>query len=204
MSLKMRRKSQREVIKRSLRAQDSNLFMTSRIRVLLFLMFVSTGMWVAFAMLTMPPIIRSAYQGESLSFLNSMIQGQHINPVDYYLQKWDGIATATLLSLLGFWLLALITSSPGFFRRFVGEATPGSLGAIRMWTCAILLLTTSLEDLSSIALLPVEMSQHGGALRFLYSLPTGFAALVTSETGLRIFQWLTELVLFLGVIGWHT
>ena len=104
----------------------------------------------------------------------------------------------------GFSLLALVTSSPAFIRRIVGEATPGSLGAIRMWTCAILLLTTSLEDFPSIALLPVEMSHHGGTMRFLYSLPIGFAAFVTSEISLRAFQWLTELVLFLGVIGWHT
>jgi len=175
-----------------------------RFRLLLFLMVVSTAMWIAFATLAVPPIIESAYRGESFSFLNSMIQGQHINPVDYYLQKWDGIATATVVSLPVFWLLALITSSPGFFRRFVGDATPGSLGAIRMWICAIVLLTTCLEDFPSIALLPVEMSQHGGAMRFLYSLPIGFTAFVTSETGLRAFSWLTKLILFLGVIGWHT
>src|SRR6266508_3306102 len=105
-----------------------------RIRLLLLLMCVSVGLWIVFAKLVVPPIIRTAYYGESLSFLNSMIQGQHINPVDYYRQKWDGIAATTLLSLLGFWLLALITGSPGVFRRFVGEATPGALVAIRIWT----------------------------------------------------------------------
>jgi predicted DCC family thiol-disulfide oxidoreductase YuxK len=185
--------------------QHNNFVMRmGRIRFLLLLMCVLAGLWIAFAMLAVPPIIKSAYHGESLSFLNKMIQGQHVHSVDYYLQKWDGIATETLVSLLGFWLLALVTSSPGFFRWFVGEATPGSLGAIRMWTCTILLLTTSLEDFASIALLPVEMSQHGGTVRFLYSLPIGFESFVTSGTSLRAFQWLTELVLFLGVIGWHT
>jgi hypothetical protein len=81
-----------------------------RFRLLLFLMVVSTAMWIAFATLAVPPIIESAYRGESLSFLNSIIKSQHIHSVDYYLQKWDGIATETLVSLLGFWLLALIAA----------------------------------------------------------------------------------------------
>ncbi len=175
-----------------------------RTRFILVLMCLSIGAWIVFAKLAVPPIIRTAYHGESLSFLNSMIQGQHINPVDYYLQKWDGIAATTLLSLLGFWLLALITGSPGFFRRFVGEATPGSLGAIRMWTCGILLLGTLVEDLPSVAQLPIEMRQHGGLLRFLYLLPISFDKFVASESGLLVFQLLTELLLFLGLIGLWT
>jgi hypothetical protein len=39
-----------------------------------------------------------------------MIQGQHIHSVDYYLQKWDTIATDILVSLLVLWLLALIAA----------------------------------------------------------------------------------------------
>jgi hypothetical protein len=79
-----------------------------RFRLLLFLMVVSTAMWIAFAKLVVPPIIASAYRGESLPFLNNMIKSQHIHSVDHYLQKWNGIATETLVSLLGLWLLALI------------------------------------------------------------------------------------------------
>ena len=175
-----------------------------RIRLLLLLMCVSVGLWIVFAKFVVPPIIRTAYYGESLSFLNSMIQGQHINPVDYYLQKWDGRAAATLLSLLGFWLLALITSSPGFFRRFVGEATPGTLGAIRMLTCGIALAGSLVEDIPSIAQLPPEMRQAGGILRFLYTLPVGFDKFVASESSLYVFQLVTELLLFLGLIGLWT
>src|SRR5438046_1305764 len=159
---------------------------------------------IGFEKLIVPPVIESAYRGESWPFLNRMILGQAESPVSHYLQKWDKVTITVLLSGLGFSLIALVISSPAFIRNIVGEATPGSIGAIRMWTCTILLLTTYLEDLPSIALLPVEMSQHEGTMRFLYSLPIGFAALVTRETGLRVFQWLTMLVLFLGVIGWHT
>ena len=58
-----------------------------RFRLLLFLMVVSTAIWIAFAKLVVPPIIASAYRGESLPLLNSLIEGQHENPISYYLQK---------------------------------------------------------------------------------------------------------------------
>jgi predicted DCC family thiol-disulfide oxidoreductase YuxK len=188
-----------------------------RIRFLLVLICVLAGLWIAFAKLVVPPIIESAYHGESLSILNNMIkknmiQRQHENPLSYYLQKWDRLTLQYLLNGLGICLLMLVVSSPTIlrrFRRFAGEATPGSLGAIRMWTCAILLLTLSWEDLASIALLPVELREpekglRYGVIQYFYSLPIGFESFVTSETSLRAFKFLTELTLFLGVIGWRT
>src|SRR6476646_12258927 len=96
---------------------------TCRLRLIAVLMFLSTGMWIAFAKLAVPPVIKSVYRGESMSFLNRMIQGQHVNPLDYYLQKWDYFTIATLIILVAFWVLALLTSSPAFIRRIVGEAT---------------------------------------------------------------------------------
>jgi len=41
-------------------------------------------------------------------------------------------------------------------------------------------------------------------MQYLYTLPIGFERFVASEGGLRAFQWLTELLLFLGVVGWRT
>jgi predicted DCC family thiol-disulfide oxidoreductase YuxK len=178
-------------------------------------MCISAVLWIAFAKLVVPPLIERAYRGESLLLFNNMIQAQHMNPISHYLQKWDRIAIHYLLNFIGIWLLMLVVSSPAFlrrFRRFVGEATPGSLGAIRMWTCAILLLTTSWEDLASIALIPVELRepdrlhfwQQYGVMQHFYSLPIGFGSFVTSGTSLLFFQLLTELVLFLGMIGCRT
>jgi len=175
-----------------------------RTRFLLILMCVSAGLWLVFAKLVVPPAIESAYRGESLPVLNGLIQGQHVNPVSYYLEKWDAISGRCLVGVLIFWPVALLLGSPAFFRRFVGEATPGSLGAIRMWTCAVLLLMTSLEDLASIALLPVETRNPKGMLEYFYRLPIGFERLVTSETSLGVFQLLTELLLVLGLVGWRT
>jgi predicted DCC family thiol-disulfide oxidoreductase YuxK len=177
-----------------------------RTRFILVLMCLSIGAWVAFAKVAVPLVIESAYRGESLPILNGMIKGQHEHPVSYYLQMWSRITTDGLLYLLVFWLptLAMSLCYAAFFRRFVGEATPGSLGAIRMWTCGILLLGTLAEDLPSVAQLPIEMRQHGGLLRFLYILPIGFDKFVASESSLWVFQLLTALLLFLGLIGLWT
>lgn len=174
--------------------------------VLTFLMLLAG--WFAFAQLVVPSIIESAYRGESLSFLNSIIEGRDIHPVDDYLRAWPTIAWQITVPFVGFGLLGLllvmVTSSPTFFRRYVGEATPGTLGAIRMLTCAILLLATLMEDLPSIALLPVEMREPKGLMALFYTLPISFEKLLASENALRAFQLFAELILFLGVIGWKT
>jgi hypothetical protein len=89
----------------------------SRFRLLLCLMVLSTAMWIAFANLVVPRIIASAYRGESLPFLNNLFKWQHIHSVDHYLKKWDGIASEILVSLLGFWLLALIAGRASLVSR---------------------------------------------------------------------------------------
>lgn len=105
---------------------------------------------------------------------------------------------------LGFGLVAWITTSPTFFKRYVGEATPESLGAIRIIVCTILLIMTLwIEDVPTTALLPVEMIRQRGIMQFFYAFP-GFGSFVRSQTNLQIFEWLTALVLFLGIIGWKT
>jgi predicted DCC family thiol-disulfide oxidoreductase YuxK len=178
-------------------------FMTvGYIRLLLVLIGFAL-VWVVFAKLIVPPIIESAYRGESWPFFNRLIRKQAVHPVDHYLQIWDRVTTTGLLSGLGFLLIAMVSSSPAFSRRIVGEATPGSLGAIRMLICAILLITTFWEDLGSIAWLPPELRQPRGMLGYLYPLAI-FGRLVTSEISLRVFQVLTELLLFLGLVGWRT
>jgi len=103
-----------------------------RVRLLLSLMLLSLGLWIVFAKLVVPPIIESAYRGESWSCLNRMISGQAVHSVRHYLQMWDRVSIVCLVSSLGFLLLMLVFSSPACIRNIVGEATPGSLGAIRM------------------------------------------------------------------------
>jgi predicted DCC family thiol-disulfide oxidoreductase YuxK len=161
--------------------------------------------WIIFATLIVPLFIESAYRGESWPFLNRIISGRAVHSVHHYLYAWYNVTIiSSVVGSFGFLLIVLVSSSPAFIRRIVGEATPGSLGAIRMWTCAILLLTTLWEDLGSIAWLPVEVRHPRGLLGYLYTLPIGFERLVTSEMSLRAFQLLTEFLLFLGLVGWRT
>jgi len=171
-----------------------------RVRLLLFLIGLLL-VWIGFAKVVVPPVIESAYRGESWPFLNHIIHGQAVHSVDFYLHLWDKITKAIFLGGLGLSVIALVISSPIFFSKFVGEATAGSLGAIRMWTCAVLLLMTSLEDLPSIALLPAEMRSGRGMLEYLYRLPIGFETFVSSHSSLAVFQSVTEVLLFFGVIG---
>src|SRR5262245_48120973 len=94
-------------------------------------MCISAVLWVAFAKLVVPPIIESAYRGDSLPFLNKMIQGQHENPMSYYLEKWDSLTLHLLLTGLELWLFVLVLSSPTFlrvFRKSLRAATLASLG----------------------------------------------------------------------------
>jgi hypothetical protein len=81
-----------------------------RIALLLTLMVISLGLWIICAKLVVPPVIESAYRGESWSFLNRMIRGQATHPVSEYLQDWDAVTIPVLLAGLGFWLVLLVIS----------------------------------------------------------------------------------------------
>ena len=98
-----------------------------RIPFLLVLCGITALLWLACAKLAVPPLIESVYRGESLPVLNPLIKGQSQFPVSHYLQKWDQITMDVVIGLLGFWLLVFMTTRPSYFRRFVGEATPGTL-----------------------------------------------------------------------------
>src|SRR5215475_7493627 len=156
---------------------DDLLFGMRRVRILLILMCVLLVLWMAFAKFVVPVVIESAYRGESLPVLNSLIKGQATHSVDEYLRDWGQIAWGTTVASTAFGLLGLVlimvTTSPTFFRKFVGEATPGTLGAMRAWICGICLLFTLLEDLPSIALLSAEMREPFGVMEWLYALPLG-------------------------------
>jgi len=186
--------------------EESIAFGLGRTQLLLILSIVSLALWMAVAKLAVPPLIESAYRGESFRLLNETIKEQAQYPVDHYLQKWERNATRVLVAGLAFWIMTFLITSRAFFRKFVGEATPGTLGAIRMWTCAILLLITVWDDLGSLALLPPEYRMDMGLMKVFHEGPFGsvFNTFLTSETAMRWFQRVTELVLFLGVIGWQT
>ena len=88
------------------------------------------GLWIGFAKLVVPRVIESAYRGESVPFLNNIIDGRQEHSVGFYLQKWDHVAIDYLVSGLVIWLLILLVSSPVFIRalrKYLREGTPGPL-----------------------------------------------------------------------------
>ncbi len=77
--------------------------------------------WVAFAWLAVPALIRSAYRGESVGFLNRLIKGQAANPVESYLGSWSGLATRLTFGLalaLALVYGAVLLDVPGRLRRW--------------------------------------------------------------------------------------
>ncbi|MDY6782644.1 MAG: DCC1-like thiol-disulfide oxidoreductase family protein [Cyanobacteriota bacterium] len=108
------------------------------------------------------------------------------------------------LICLGFAFISWITTSPIFFQKYVKEATPESLGAIRIVVCLIqLIMTLWLEDLPSTALLPAELRSPMGVMQYFYNIP-GFESFARNQTSLQMFEWLTALLLVFGIIGWRT
>jgi hypothetical protein len=87
-------------------------FRAGRIPLVLILMATSLGLWIVCAKLVVPPVIESAYRGQSWSSINSMIRGQAAHSLNEYLQDWDRVTSPVLLAGLGFWLVVLVLSCP--------------------------------------------------------------------------------------------
>ena len=71
-------------------------------------------LWIIFSNFVVPPLIASAYRGESLPLLNGIISGQAIHPVEYYLASWETLSWRVLgmLVVLGLIPLPLVATGP--------------------------------------------------------------------------------------------
>jgi predicted DCC family thiol-disulfide oxidoreductase YuxK len=101
-------------------------------------------------------------------------------------------------------LLAWAVTRPNFFRRAVGEATPGALGAIRALVFGRLLFMVLGEDLSTLATIPESLRRPMGVIEVFFALPLGLDHLVRSATALNVLQVTAAVLLFLATIGWKT
>lgn len=113
-------------------------------------------------------------------------------------------AFRVILPVILWALLAWVVTRPNFFRRAVGEATPGALGAIRALVLGRLLFMVLGEDLASLATIPESLRRQMGVMEVLFSLPLGLDQLVRSADALRLFQFAAAALLFLATIGWRT
>ena len=160
-----------------------------------------------FAKFLTPWLIEQAYYGKSFEIVNALIRGQVSHPVSFYQGEWDTLARPFLWAYAIWGLLVVVLFDvmirPTFFNKFVGKATPGALGAIRILVCGILFLNLCWEDLPSSVLVPPDLRETSGALQLFYVLPF-FREFVESQLALRIAQWLTLGLLLCGAAGWKT
>lgn len=85
----------------------------NRISLLLVLVILSLSLiWMAFSTYAVPPLIKSAYRGESLPIFNRMISGQASHRVAEYLSDWDRFRWRVLLDFSLVSLLAVLVIRP--------------------------------------------------------------------------------------------
>lgn len=166
--------------------------------------------WLLIAHGWAPLLLEAGYRQESIGLINDLFPGRTANPFENYLDRWGELARLGTL-----WCVAVCVGGlfgrrirahvPAFFERFVGAATPGALGAIRAWTCAILFYQTLFHHgLAGTALLPDEMIRPMGVMSLLRGLPAGYGAFLADPAALEAFQHVTALLLLLGAVGLGT
>ena len=124
-----------------------------------------------------------------------------------YLRHWQEVTWLGGIWCVAFWGVIPLwraMQAPRFSEGAVGAATPGTLGAIRALTCAILLIITLREDLASHALLPASMVNPLGFMMLLHLLPIGYDSFLADSAALRFFHYFTILILSLGMVGLGT
>jgi hypothetical protein len=163
-------------------------------------------LWHFFSQVFVLEQIERVYNEQSLPLLNSILKGRSIHPLSYYLGMWEQLAfTVSVMITMACMFIPLtqfLSRSTTYFERFVGPATPGTIGVIRAFICTFLFGRLFWQDLPSTALLPREAVEpvKQGMIQYLSAVP-GFDGLMASYSELFIFQNITAIFLFLGVIG---
>lgn len=89
------------------------------------------SVWIIFSRFVIPALIGSAYRGESLPFLNSIISGQAMHPVENYLASWENVSWRIfgMLLVIGLIPLPLVATGPAVQSYF--ESRYGSTLALK-------------------------------------------------------------------------
>ena len=164
--------------------------------------------WLLIAYGWVPLLLESAYRQEG-ALLSDLFAGRGDRPFEHYLGRWHEVARlgtfwCVVIAVGGLFWRRVWAWVPWFFERFVGAATPATLGAIRAWTCAILCYHTLFHyGLAGTALLPEVMMRPMGVMDWLRWLPF-YDAFLADPMALRAFQYATALLLLLGAVGLGT
>ena len=152
--------------------------------------------WLAIGLFAVPALLAQLYRAEVVPAIAN-------RPLDFYLSEWRGIVWYG--AAVGAALLLFIRSirSGAYADRFVPDARPSDLGAIRVLVGSVLLISTLWEDLASTAALPRAMMDPIGIMQVLALVP-GYTWFTGSAAALQAFEWATALVLLFATIGWKT
>jgi 4-amino-4-deoxy-L-arabinose transferase-like glycosyltransferase len=103
-----------------LRTRDPNRF-----SLILILAIVCAGLvWIALSKYAIPPLIESAYHGESLPIFNEMISGQASHPIGEYFTDWDTVRWRVLVEFFLSGLCIALLIRPEFHRPLWRPAAP--------------------------------------------------------------------------------
>lgn len=158
--------------------------------------------WLMFSLVVLPYLVQGIYERRFLGILHEAISPER-HDLAYYLEPLRRYTLLGFGFVLTAWGLGRLLAWPGFYRRFVAGGRPESLGAIRMLTAGILLVSALWEELPTSADLPRGMVKARGLITLLYALP-GFDAFVTSAAALAVFQTSVVVLLLLASLGWKT
>jgi predicted DCC family thiol-disulfide oxidoreductase YuxK len=167
-------------------------------------MVVGALVWAGFAWGVMPGLIRSAYDGHGPAIIEKAMGGKAEFVVEHYLAKWSGAAA----SLLTLWVMAvalpLLTTSRTFERKYIGVATPGTLGAIRAWIALILIFMAKDSRIEGAPDLIAGGQKHVsmGLMDVLYRL--GFNQVIASDAGVMAWHAITFVSLVFVALGLFT
>jgi hypothetical protein len=134
--------------------------------------------------------------------IRAAVHGGVITPADAWASAMRRVACA-----LGLLSLPLIFPQHWARRReiaaaLVGESTPETVAFLRIVVSAVLLGVCFVEDLASIARLPVSAFRPKGVLLLLDAVP-GFHAFSRHESALSAFAWVTRALLGLSLVGFR-
>ncbi|HEX6272720.1 MAG TPA: hypothetical protein VFZ53_06770 [Polyangiaceae bacterium] len=181
--------------------------MVANVRRVTIAIFV---LWLVLFLVVLPSLVRDAYAGTGIGFLNQMFESRRSNSLDHYMTSLRILAAVGGIGILGagFGLIAAIRDaargSP-VARRFVLPAAPTSLAGIRIAVVGVALVIALLEDPSSTALLPrwSEAPYGLGLVKIVRRVP-GIEALLSSAGALMALKLFTVGALVLALVGLFT
>ncbi|MEZ4416699.1 MAG: sulfatase [Gemmatimonadota bacterium] len=153
--------------------------------------------WVAVAWVLAPRLIRSAYAGESFGFVNDLLQGRAVVPLDRYLGTWAALALRgtlwLLVALLGGLLLVSFRTRFLALRRRFFQAEPTV-----PWTAAVGAAAGVGLVLGAVEVGVRALKYHYDRVFFEWSNPDALWMIPTSEAALFALLALGYAV----VLGW--